>query len=130
MTKQLLVVFLLLVATAVAEDGGLIIQASGKNVVAVDAQKIYISGCEAVRKEFGATQQHTPRITLVIGGETDEAIWKAKEIRLRKWDPYLFAQGVVLLAFDDLMTGERRLKIAKRVVSRAESTVSATELAK
>ena len=39
-------------------------------------------------------------MTLVVGADEDRAYWGAREIRLRKWDPYLVAQGVVIFAFE------------------------------
>jgi hypothetical protein len=58
-------------------------------------------------------------------------IWFAgREIRLRKWNRYLFAQGVVWLAFEDLMPTQHRQTIAKRAVTWADSTVEVERLEK
>jgi hypothetical protein len=42
---------------------------------------------------------------------------------LTKWDPYAFAEGVIWLAFDDLMPSQQRLTIAKRIVNWVDATV-------
>jgi hypothetical protein len=42
---------------------------------------------------------------------------------LTRWDRYLFAQGVVMLAFADLLTGDRKIAMTKRAVNWADSTV-------
>jgi hypothetical protein len=42
-------------------------------------------------------------VTLVVGADENGAHWDAKEIRLTKSDTYLFAQGVVILAFEELL---------------------------
>jgi hypothetical protein len=129
MTKQLAVIVLLLAAHSVAQEG-LTIQGSGKLPIAADAQNIYLSACAAVRREFGVSPGASPRMTLVLGAQKDEAVWQTHEIRLRKWNRDLFAQGVVLLAFDDIMTSERRLRMAKRALNWADSTVDAAQLVK
>lgn len=42
-------------------------------------------------------------MTLVIGPDENTAYWGAREIRLTKWDPYMFAQGVVIFGFAELL---------------------------
>ena len=69
-------------------------------------------------------------MTLVIGADEDRAYWGTREIRLTKWDPYLFAQGVVIFAFEDLLPDGERMAVAKRAVTWADSTVDAKNLAK
>jgi hypothetical protein len=87
-----------------------------------EAQKIYVSACSAVQREFGAGRSVVPQITLVLGAEKDEVEVGEREIRLTKWDRYLFAQGVVMVAFQDLIL-DRRTAIAKRALIWADATV-------
>ena len=54
----------------------------------------------------------------------------AGQVLLIKWDRDLFAQGVVVLAFEDLMTVERRVRIAKRAVNWTDATVEVAKMAK
>ncbi len=55
-------------------------------------------------------------MTLVVGADKNGAYWGPREIRLTKWDPYLFAQGVVIFAFEDLLPDGERMAVARRAV--------------
>jgi hypothetical protein len=46
------------------------------------------------------------------------------------WDRELFAQGVVVLAFEDLLTPQRRIIMTNRAVNLAEATVDIREMQK
>jgi hypothetical protein len=60
----------------------------------------------------------------------NEVKWDCGEIRLIKWDPYLFAQGVAVFAFEDLMPDEETMALAKRAVTWANSTIDVDSLGK
>lgn len=90
-----------------------------------EAQKIYASACTVVEREFSTHHNVRPRFTLVLGAEKNGLFLAQREIRLSKWDPYLFAQGVVMLAFDDLMTLDERIAMSKRAMTWADSTIDA-----
>ena len=79
--------------------------------------KLYLSACSAVQREFGGTRPVRPQVTLVLGADKDEALWDRREIRLIKWNPHLFAQGVVVFAFEDLMPLDERMAVATRAVN-------------
>ena len=96
MRKLTIIVFtVVLGANCLAQDG-LVIRANGRQELPADAKKIYFWACSAVEREFRISRLLRPQVTLAIGGDQDAVHWDAKEIRLTKWDPYLFAQGVVL----------------------------------
>jgi len=97
---------------------------------AEDADRLYLSACSVVQREFGGGRPVRPQITLVLGSDRDEAVIAIREIRLTKWNPYLFAQGVVAIAFQNLMTPDERLVVAKRAVNWAGSTVDIKAIAK
>lgn len=97
---------------------------------AEDAQKIYNSACAVVEREFGTQHTVRPRFTLVLGADTNGLFVHQREIRLSKWDPFLFAQGVVMLAFEDLMTLDERVSMSKRAMTWADSTVEIKQLDK
>lgn len=97
---------------------------------AAEAQKIYLSACSVVQQEFGRRFPLPPQMTLVLGADKNEVWFTGREIRLTNWNRDAFAQGVVLLAFLDLMPSQQRLTIAKRAVNWADSTVSVEQLAK
>jgi hypothetical protein len=75
-----------------------------------------------VHREFGGNRSVAPTVTLILGTDKNEVCFQDREIRLRKWDRYAFAQGVVWLAFEDLMRSRQRLTIPKRIVSWVDAT--------
>jgi hypothetical protein len=121
---------LALAGACLAQEGLTIDNKHKERVSAPEAEKIYSSACSVVQREFGFRHALHPQVRLVLGADKNE-IWVARrEIRLTKWDRYGFAQGVVWLAFEDLMPSEQRLTIAKRAVTWADSTVEIERLAK
>lgn len=93
-----------------------------------EAEKIYLSACSAVQREFGSNHAVRPQVTVVLGADKDELSFDEREIRLTKWDRYAFAQGVVMLAFEDLMPVDERLIPANRAMIWADSTVDIERL--
>ena len=132
MTNRLrFLIVVLISATACLAQDGLTVQSKGKQKwPAAEAQKIYVSACSAVQREFGANRTVRPRVTLVLGADKNIALPDQREIRLTKWDRFLFAQGIVLFAFDELMTANQRMTLAKRAVSWADATVEIEREAK
>jgi hypothetical protein len=111
-------------ATACLAQEGLTIHSKVKQKwPAAEAEKIYLSACSAVQREFGSNRAVRPQVTVVLGAEKDAVLFDEREIRLTKWDRHLFAQGVVVFAFEDLMPVEQRLILAKRAVNWADATV-------
>src|SRR6202035_2429952 len=100
------------------------------NVSNPEAKHIYFSACSVVQRGLDISRPFHPQVTLVLGAEKNEIWFAGREIRLTKWDRYAFAQGVVWLAFEDLMPSQQRLTIAKRAVTWADSTVKIERLAK
>jgi len=94
---------------------------------AEDAHKIYLSACAVVEQEFSIHRTVRPRFTLILGTDKSGVFFDPREIRLSKWDPELFAQGVVMLAFDDLMTLRERLAMTRRALNWANSTIEVTQ---
>jgi hypothetical protein len=132
MRKQLeLAIVVLLLGTACIAQDRSAIQLKGKQQgLPEEAQEIYLSACATVQQEFGPNHTVSPKVTLVLGAEKDGVFWETGEIRLRKWDRYLFAQGVVILGFRDLMPIEQKLTMAKRAVSWADATINVQQLRK
>jgi hypothetical protein len=129
--KLKLVIAGLLVVTSCFAQEGLIIQARNKQTVpAAEAEKIYLSACSVIQREFGANRVPRPHVTLIVGADANNADWDRHEVKLIKWDPYLFAQGVVIFAFEELMPTELRLAVAKRAVTWADSTVEVSNFRK
>jgi hypothetical protein len=127
---SLLMVFLIMATVCLAQEG-LTVQNKGKQKwPAAEAQNIYLSACSVVQREFGGNRSVAPTVTLVLGTDKNEVWFQDREIRLKKWDRYAFAQGVVWLAFEDLMPSQQRLTITKRIVSWADATVDIEQLRK
>jgi len=132
MTKASRLTVVVLVLTAGCWAQNLVtVQIKGKQKwPAEEADKLYLSACSAVQREFGGSRSIRPQITLVLGADKDEAVFDSREIRLIKWNPYLFAQGVVVFAFEDLMPPEDRLAVARRAVNWADSTIETKAISK
>ena len=97
---------------------------------AEEVDRLYLSACSAVQREIGGSRSIRPQITLVLGAGKDEAVFDSREIRLVQWNPYLFAQGVVVFAFEDLLPQEQRLAVARRAVNWAGSTIEIKAISK
>lgn len=97
---------------------------------AAEVDKLYLSACLQVQREFGGTRPIRPQFTLVLGADKDQADLDRKEIRLIKWNPDLFAQGVVIFAFEDLMPLDQRMATARRAVNWARSTAEIKAVSK
>ena len=118
-------ILVLILSTLCAAQEGLAVHAKGKQKwPAAEAQKIYRSACSVVQRELGASHSVAPLLTLVLGADRNEVVSVSgqREIRLRKWDPNSFAQGVVMLAFEDVML-DRRMTMAKRALIWADATI-------
>ena len=129
--KLNLAIAVLLVACGCFAQEGLTIQARNKQKIpASGAQQIYFSACSVIQREFGANRVPRPHVTLIVGADVNEVKWDSREIRLIKWDPYLFAQGVEVFAFEDLMPDEEKVALARRAVTWANSTIEVNSLRK
>ena len=121
----------LALATACLAQEGLTIDNKHKERVSTpEAEKIYFSACSVVEEEFVINHPILPRVKLVLGANKNVVVWAEREIWLTRWDRYLFAQGVVMLAFADLLTWDRKIAMIKRAVNWADSTVKIERLAK
>ena len=121
---------LAMAAVCLAQDGLTIDNKHKERVSAPEVERIYSSACSVVQREFESRHPLHPQVRLILGADKNEVWFAGREIRLTKWNPYNFAQGVVWFAFEDLMPSQQRLTIAKRAVTRADSTVGIERLAK
>jgi hypothetical protein len=123
--------FVLALATACsAQDALSVRNRTNQRWPAAEAQKIYLSACAVVQREFSRSLPLAPKVTLVLGADKNEVWFLGGEVRLTKWNRDAFAQGVVWLAFEDLMSSQQRLSIAKRAVNWADSNVEVEQLKK
>ena len=123
--------FVLAFATACsAQDGLSVRNRTSQRWPAAEAQRIYLCVCAVVEREFGRALPVAPKVTLVLGADRNEVWLNGREIRLTKWNRQAFAQGVVWLAFEDLMPSQQRQDIAARALNWADSTVGVEQLRK
>src|SRR5579863_312798 len=96
-TVKFVICVLALAAACLAQDGLTIDNKRIDNkhrerVSSPEAEKIYSTACSVVQREFEMTHPPHPQVRLVLGADKDE-IWIARrEIRLTKWDRFVFAQ--------------------------------------
>jgi hypothetical protein len=93
-----------------------------------EAKKVYLRACEAVEKEFNRPAPIRPQLLLRLGSENNVLRYPMREIQLKKWDEYRFADAVVDLALHDLVTPEERVKLGNAAVRQAGATVNVCEL--
>lgn len=127
---NLLIASLLMACSCFAQEGLTIQPRNKQPIPAAEAEKLYLSACSVVQREFGGNRVPKPHVRLIVGTGANEVKWDSREIRLIKWDPYLFAQGVAVLAFEDLLPDEEKVTLAKRAVTRANSTIDVNSLRK
>jgi hypothetical protein len=101
------IVILFLAAAGAARDGLTIPVKAKPPQMAEEAREIYLAACATVQQEFGRTHPLSPKVTLVLGAEKDGVFTQKGEVQLRKWDRYLFAQGVVILLSANLCRQRR-----------------------
>jgi hypothetical protein len=130
MRRLTIVVFTVALGARCLAQQGLVIRGNDGKVRQADAERVYFSACSAVEREFRVSRPIRPQVTLVVGADENKAYWNPREIRLTKWDPYLFAQGVVIFAFEELLTVEERMSVARSAVNWADATVEAKRIAK
>jgi len=103
-----------------------------------EAESLYKSACEVVQREFhaGSGALH-PRFTVIIGADTDEVYGVMSEsknldgaiqIRMKKWNPISFTQGVVVIAFDQMLRTALIDQLATRAVRHSGATLDAAGL--
>ncbi|HXZ42540.1 MAG TPA: hypothetical protein VEG68_17500 [Terriglobales bacterium] len=92
-----------------------------------EAEKLYVSTCAVVQRDFPGSGELRPRFTVLLGTDRDE-VHGLTEIRLRQWNPGLFAQGVVILAFDQVLTSDVIRQMAKRGMQYANAVVDVHDL--
>jgi hypothetical protein len=95
---------------------------------AEQAEKVYLRVCEAVQKEFSRPLAVHPHLTLRLGAGENVLRYPTREILLKKWDEYRFADAVVDLVLFDMVPRDERVKLGNIAVTAARSTVSVCEL--
>ena len=99
-----------------------------------EAESLYHSSCEVVQHEFhSGAGESCPHFTVVLGAERNELHsrrFEAREIWMKKWDTQVFAQGVVILTFDQMLTEDVIEQLGNRALRKSNATVDVTDLSK
>ena len=99
-----------------------------QSIPSAEAEKVYLSACEVVQREFSRSDVLRPRLTLLLGASKNQLNFATREIQLKQWDKYRFAEGVVALALDDLTPLKERLRLRDLAIFGADTTVDVCEL--
>jgi hypothetical protein len=100
-----------------------------------EAEGLYQSACATVQNEFhdDAGKLH-PHFTVVIGAEGNMVRQEntethvGYELWLKEWNPAMFAEGVVVLAFNQMLTPNRIKQLGDRAVRFNNATVDVSGL--
>jgi hypothetical protein len=90
------------------------------------AEKLYQSACTVVKRDLHATMDLRPRFTVIIGTDHNEVHGRS-EIWLKKWDPAVFTEGVLVLAFDQVLTRGAIKEMGERAVRYSEATIDVAD---
>jgi hypothetical protein len=92
-----------------------------------EAQRLYLNACTVVRNDFHSNGESRPRFTVLVGTERNEVHGRT-EIWLKQWSQSVFTEGVVVLASDQVLTGDVIKQLGRQAVQRAAATVDLAEL--
>lgn len=134
---KLMVTFLIVLSTAMAQsssDGSFSVHHSKHANFSLsraqmrEAESLYHSACVVVDQDFHSSPGPVhPHFTVVIGAETNE-VHNMEEIRMRKWNPTIFAEGVVILAYQQELTADKVKQLGNRAVRYSNATVDVAAL--
>ncbi len=89
-----------------------------------DANRVYMSTARVIAAEFKLSQPIYAHFTLILGADENSVDIDARELRLKKWDTYFYAEGVLRLGFDQVMSSEAKMRLARRAVAESKATVT------
>jgi hypothetical protein len=92
-----------------------------------EAEQLYQSACAVVRSDFHGNAELRPRFTVLLGTDINQ-VHGGTEIWLKQWNQTTFTEGVVVLAFYQVLTGDAIKKLGKQAVQRATAIVDLAEL--
>ena len=90
------------------------------------AESLYQNACAAVQHEFHSTEELRPHFTVIVGADRDQVhgygVHAPPEIWMKKWDPTVFAEGVVVLAFDQILSPNLVTQLSKGALNVSNAT--------
>src|SRR5207237_2859950 len=78
----------------------------------------------AIAAEFKLPQPIYAHFTLMLGADENSVDIDARELRLKKWNTYFYAEGVLRLNFDQVLSSEAKMRLARRAVAESEAMVT------
>jgi hypothetical protein len=88
-----------------------------------EANRIYMSTARDIAAEFRLPQPIYAHFTLILDTDENSVDINARELRLKQWDTYFYAEGVLRLTFDQMLSSEAKMRLARRAVAESEATV-------
>jgi hypothetical protein len=113
---------------AVKDELFAILNPNREKISEITIQKVYLAACETVERKFNWPTPIRPKLVLHLGAPQDRLQFPGREIQLRKWDDYRFAEGVVELAVYDLVPPGEKARLSGVAVDQAGATVNLCEL--
>ena len=97
-----------------------------------EAESIYHDACSVVQREFPkGAMQPCPRFTVLVGAERNRLHSRRTQggqIWMKKWDPIVFAQGVIVLTFDQILTRDEIMELGNRAVQQSKAAMDVARL--
>jgi hypothetical protein len=91
------------------------------------AEKLYQSACTIVKNDFHGAMDLHPRFTVIIGTDHNEVHGRS-EIWLKQWNPAVFTEGVVVLAFEQVLTPDTIKQLGERAVRYTDATIDVADV--
>jgi len=132
---KVFVTLLLLAAASLGQDSPnhyFVVQQAGKSSPASDArlreaENLYLSACEVVQRDFHMVESVRPHFTVVLGAERNE-FHTASTVWLKDWNPAMFTQAVVVMAYYQMLTTDMQKQLTRRALEYANASVNVGEL--
>ena len=93
-----------------------------------EAEKLYWKACQTVEREFNRSTPIRPKLVLRLGASNNLLRYPMREIQLKKWDQYRFAEAVVDAALQQMVRPVERSRLGSAAVREAGATVHICEL--
>ena len=93
-----------------------------------EADRIYLSTVQDLAAEFRLPQVPHARFKLVLGADEDAVDMNTRELRLKKWNKYFYAEGVLRLSFDQMLSTSEKMRLARRAVVESDAAVRWNEI--
>ena len=101
---------------------------------APEAVKLYLQAVAEVETEYHVLQHLTPKFALVLGVDKNSLVWpnyktsQGAEIRLTRWEPRIFRQGVIALSINELLRPENVTRLELHIEHIEEAVVDVHDL--